>query len=118
MAKIPTPKPLSPRPRKYIPVLQADVLSKALDMLASLQNVSKPGKVLIGKSLKAAAAGKTEDPETTIAELPPAGQAEVQAGIITLTQDRTNRLSNARAKLMSMSDAEWNALVEEANATE
>lgn len=115
MAKTPTPKPLPPRPRKYIPVLEADKLNAALDMLASLKNVSKAGKVLIGSSLKAASTGKSEDVDTTIAELPPPGQAEVQAGLVTLAQDRTKRLGNARAKLMSMSEAEWAALVEEAN---
>ena len=72
--------------------------------------------VLIGSSLKAASTGKSEDVDTTIAELPPPGQAEVQAGLVTLAQDRTKRLGNARAKLMSMSEAEWAALVEEANA--
>lgn len=116
MAKTPTPKPLPPRPRKYIPVLEADRLTAALEILASLKAVSKAGKVLIGSSLKAASTGKSEDVDTTIAELPPPGQAEVQAGLVTLAQDRTKRLGTARAKLMSMSEAEWAALVEEANA--
>jgi hypothetical protein len=97
-----------------LPALRPDQLQAKLDELADLHGVSGAGKQLIAASLRAASTGEAETAASTIRSLPPERQREVLRGQQMLAAARVSKMASARAGLLAMSDAEWDALVEEA----
>ena len=68
--------------------------------------------------MRAAQPGNTDKLAISINMLPTAQAESVKTFLDDLDVTRKQGLQNAKADLMSMSDAEWQALVNEANGTE
>jgi len=98
----------------HLPQLNPLELEAALARLQQT-NLSPAGKALIASQLRAAANPNAEAPEVVIKSLAKERRADVETTQLNLGGMTARITSRGGAALLALSDAEWDALVNEAN---
>lgn len=98
----------------HLPQLNPLELEAALARLAQT-NLSAAGKALIASQLRAAANPNAEAPEVVIKSLAKARKEDIQQTQTDLGGMTALITARGGAALLALSDAEWDALVNEAN---
>lgn len=108
-------KKTKPNPRKHIPALKPEQLTVAIQ---KLQDAKLPpaAKEQLGRMIQAAANPENETVAVIIQTLPPNRRKRIQSTVEGLHKNMQTVTSRAKQSLLDMSAAEWERLVEEANA--
>lgn len=101
-------------PRKHIPALPPLRLEAALDALDKAP-LSKDARRQLAAMLKAASNPDNEAPEVVMRTLPPDRQMDMQQTINAVALVNRDVTARGSAALLAMSDAEFDALVAEAD---
>jgi CHASE3 domain sensor protein len=108
------PKPKRPSPN-HIPALPPERLENAISQLQSLPAIDPVTKEQIEQMLRAAANPESQSLDAIIPTLEQERQDNISETVKTLTRLETGVLRRARQGLQSLTDEEWNALVDAAN---
>jgi hypothetical protein len=101
--------------REHIPPLDPLQLEAVLARLAATR-ISPAGKLQIRRMLEAAANPNAEAPEVVIETLPVERRTDIKQTQRAVGGIMLGLTRRGGQKLMALSDEEWNALVDEANA--
>ena len=96
--------------RKHIPALHPDTLTVLLQNIDAL-NISKGAKVQLRDMLRAAANPDNERIDVIIRTMSKAEQQDIAATTQAVSDFTASMVTRGGAKLMAMSDEEWNALL-------
>lgn len=99
--------------KTHVPQLGSDKLRLAIEDLAKL-NIGTPAKRQISNILYAAANPDNERIDVVLKTLPNARRRNVEKTAQEVSKVTNKVVSRGRAKLMDMSQAEWSALVQNA----
>lgn len=107
-----------PKKRNHIPALNELELNAALAQLQATPGLTAEARATIEAMLRAAANPNAERIDVVIANLEQERKANVEATTQTINRVTGSVTSRARRALLDMSEAEWTALVNEANRQE
>jgi hypothetical protein len=108
-----TPK----RKRTHLPKLSKDKLALIAQAVDKAPRLSAAGKRAVMRSLQAASSDNAESPEVVIASLPAERKETVLSHVKDFLTFGSGVASRGREKLAALSDAEFDALVNAANAS-